>query len=324
MLHRRRRARGHARAGAVARRGSAPTSSGMSSARSRSGGMWTWCTCDAVVQVVAELARRQSRPSRSMLVAATKRTSTVRLSFSPTRRTSPDSSARSSFACRPFDSVPISSRKSVPPSACSMRPARAPAAPVNAPLAWPKSSASSSDSVSAAQLTATNALDRARAAGVNRARGELLSRAGLAGDEHRPRRRGGAPDQILHLRHRAALADERVERRDRLNLPLQQVDLARELAPIDRRSDAHQQLVAEERLLHEVDGAELHGLDRGVDRAEAGHDDEGRVHAHVAELAQHVDAGQSRHPHVGQDHVEARRLAPARTLLRRSPATCTV
>ncbi len=38
-----------------------------------------------------------------MLVAATKRTSTVRLSFSPTRRTSPDSSARSSFACSAFD-----------------------------------------------------------------------------------------------------------------------------------------------------------------------------------------------------------------------------
>ena len=48
---------------------------------------------------------------------------------------------------------------------------------------------------------------------------------------------------------------------------------------------AHQQLVAEERLLHEVDGAELHRLDRGVDGAEAGHHDEGRVDAHVAQLA---------------------------------------
>ncbi len=89
------------------------------------------------------------------------------------------------------------------------------------------------------------------------------------------------------------------------NLTLQQIDLARELTAIGGRSDAHQQLVAKERLLHEVDGAELHGLDRRVDRAEAGHHDERRVDAHVAELAQDVDAREPRHPHVGQDDVEA-------------------
>ena len=240
-----------------------------------------------------------------MFVAATKRTSTVRLSFSPTRRTSPDSSARSSFACRPFDSVPISSRKSVPPSACSMSPARAPAAPVNAPLAWPKSSASSSDSVNAAQFTATNARDARGLRAWMRARGQFLARAGLARDEDRSWRGRRALDQVLDLRHRAALADERVERAVGRNLPLQQVDLARELPPIGGRSDAHQQLVAKERLLHEVHRAELHGLDRRVDRPEARHHDERRVDAYVAELAQDVDAREARHPHVGQDDVEA-------------------
>jgi hypothetical protein len=38
---------------------------------------------------------------------------------------------------------PISSRNSVPPSACSKRPRRDDCAPVNAPRSWPKSSDSS-------------------------------------------------------------------------------------------------------------------------------------------------------------------------------------
>ena len=55
---------------------------------------------------------------------------------------------------------PISSRKSVPPSASSNRPSRRSAAPVNAPFSWPNSSLSSSVSGSAPQLTAMNALPR--------------------------------------------------------------------------------------------------------------------------------------------------------------------
>ncbi len=54
-------------------------------------------------------------------------------------------------------SSPISSRNSVPPDGVLDQPGRAPpAAPVNAPRAWPNSSFSSSDSVSAAQFSATN------------------------------------------------------------------------------------------------------------------------------------------------------------------------
>ena len=89
-----------------------------------------------------------------------------------------------------------------------------------------------------------------------------------------PARRRRAADQLLHLRHRLAVADQRVERTVGADLPLQQVDLPRELPPFGGRADAHQQLVAEERLLHEVDGAELHRFDRRVDGAEAGHHDE--------------------------------------------------
>ena len=44
----------------------------------------------------------------------------------------------------------------MPPSAISNRPRLAATAPVKAPRAWPNSSDSSSDSVSAVQLTGTN------------------------------------------------------------------------------------------------------------------------------------------------------------------------
>ena len=52
---------------------------------------------------------------------------------------------------------PISSRKRVPPFACSNFPFLLAAAPVKAPFSWPKSSDSMSSVGNAAQFTATNA-----------------------------------------------------------------------------------------------------------------------------------------------------------------------
>jgi hypothetical protein len=72
------------------------------------------------------------------------------------RRTSLSWSARRSFTCIADEISPISSRKSVPPFAASKNPGRSRSAPVKAPRAWPKSSLSSSVSVTAPQLTATN------------------------------------------------------------------------------------------------------------------------------------------------------------------------
>ena len=68
------------------------------------------------------------------------------------RVTSPYSMTRSSRSCAAIDSVPSSSRNSVPPSASSNRPARARLAPVKAPCSWPNSSASISVSGRAAQF----------------------------------------------------------------------------------------------------------------------------------------------------------------------------
>src|SRR5438132_4821987 len=54
---------------------------------------------------------------------------------------------------------PISSRNSVPPSACSKRPRRCCCAPVNEPRSWPNSSDSSRSFGLAAVLIATNGRD---------------------------------------------------------------------------------------------------------------------------------------------------------------------
>ena len=74
----------------------------------------------------------------------------------PTRSNSRSWSTRSSFTCVAGENSPISSRNSVPPEACSIRPLRAAMAPVKAPFSCPNSSLSSRLSLRAAQLTFTN------------------------------------------------------------------------------------------------------------------------------------------------------------------------
>ena len=127
------------------------------------------------------------RPSscRSRLVAATMRTSTLRVSLPPTRSNSRSCRTRSSFTCTVGEMSPISSRKSVPPSAVSKRPARVSSAPVNEPFSWPKSSLSSSVSGRAAQVTLTKGLLAPRAVLVERLGDQLLARAALAQQQHR-------------------------------------------------------------------------------------------------------------------------------------------
>ncbi len=62
-------------------------------------------------------------------MAAIKRTSTGIVRCEPRRRTWRFSRTRSSFGCRSLESSPSSSRKIVPPSACSKTPGREPMAP---------------------------------------------------------------------------------------------------------------------------------------------------------------------------------------------------
>ena len=126
----------------------------MSSRRSRSGGSRTGTT--------RSRNQRSSRnfpaftcAARSSLVAATMRTSAWRGLRLPTGMYSPSCSTRSSLGWSASGRSPISSRKSVPPSASAKKPSRACSAPVKAPFSWPKSSASARFSGMALMLSAT-------------------------------------------------------------------------------------------------------------------------------------------------------------------------
>ncbi len=90
-----------------------------------------------------------------MLVAQMSRMFTGMALLPPTRTMLLLWITRSSFACRCSGMLPISSRNSVPPSACSNLPAWSVWASVKAPFTWPKSSLSKSVSVMAPASTAT-------------------------------------------------------------------------------------------------------------------------------------------------------------------------
>ena len=114
----------------------------MSSPRSRSGGHARAGTRSAGRRGPRGTAPRRTAPRRSRFVAATTRTSTLRVRVPPTGSNSPSCSTRRSLPCSSSGSSPISSRKSVPPSAASKRPVAPRVAPVKAPRSWPKSSLS--------------------------------------------------------------------------------------------------------------------------------------------------------------------------------------
>ena len=189
---------------------------------------------EAVVEVAAEAAggrlrradRGWSRRSRARRPAARR----------ATRRAAPRR-ARARAAASPArdgGSSPISSRKSVPPSASSNRPGLLSVAPVNAPRTWPNSSLSNSVSTTAEQLTVTKRRSRRGPDLMQRARDELLAGAGLAGDErgaHVRRQPANHAEQLLH--HRAA-ADHAAELE-----PLGDVALDRQHAapPLDLLAD---------------------------------------------------------------------------------------
>ncbi len=92
---------------------------------------------------------------RSRFVAVIVRKSTVTGALPPRRVTSFSSSTRSSSTWTFGLTSPISSRKTVPPSAASNFPLCRARAPVKAPASWPNSSLSRMPSGRAPQLTTT-------------------------------------------------------------------------------------------------------------------------------------------------------------------------
>ena len=93
---------------------------------------------------------------RSLLVAATTRTSTEMSLSDPTREIFCSCRARRTLAWAPALMSPTSSKNKVPPWACSNFPRRCETALVNAPFSWPNNSLSINSEGIAAQLTSTN------------------------------------------------------------------------------------------------------------------------------------------------------------------------
>ena len=130
------------------------TSNGISSTRSLSAGT-----------AIGMTFRRWNKSSRKLpsaisfcrflFVAANTRTFTLIALSDPTRVISLSCSARSTFVCAARLISPISSKNSVPPSACSNLPARSLTAPVNEPFICPNNSLSINSLGIAAQFTST-------------------------------------------------------------------------------------------------------------------------------------------------------------------------
>ena len=235
------------------------------------------------------------------------RTSTFSVRSAPSGSNSRSCSTRSSFDCSAGLIVPISSRKIVPPSASANLPflvvvgAGERAADVAEQLRLEQ------------RLGDRRAVDlderhvALRAAVVNGARDELLAGAGLAGDEHRALGIGDALGPADDLLHRPAAADDAVVVELFVALAAQVAVLGAQPLVIERAADDDQQLVDLERLLQVVERAELHRLDRALDRGVRGHHQDlgplalGR-RADV--LADQVEAAQLRHDVVDDEEVE--------------------
>ncbi len=133
---------------------------------------------------------------------------------------------------------------------------------------------------------------------------ELLARARLAGDKHRGLGGRGLVHHGQHQSHRLGLADDLVQPVAVLQVHLQQSVLLLGLGHLDGLGDREEQFLIGEGLGDVVEGADLHGLDRGLDGAVGGHDehrDVGVVSLHVLE---HVLPGELGHLHVGDDDVD--------------------
>ena len=231
------------------------------------------------------------------------RTSTLSVSFPPTRSKLFSCSARSSFTCVPSGISLASSKKSVPPSACLKRPSRRETAPVNAPRSWPKSSLSSRPSASAAQFNRTSGLSaRGEAAWIASAMSSLpvplspvMSTLARGGTHLRDQR-----EDLLHLR---VVGDDVMERVAVAQPVPEAPRLLEEARLLHRALDDRGERLVLERLGQVVVGAALHRVDRARDRPERRHHDEHRAGRRGAGLVHERDPVEAGHFDVRQDDV---------------------
>jgi hypothetical protein len=108
----------------------------------------------------------------------------------------------------------------------------------------------------------------------------------------------------------AARADDPVEVVDVLLRVAQVVDLVAQAPVLERLLDLDLHLLDLERLLHVVERADLHRLDRRVDRPERRHQDDRRRRVQRLGRPQHVEAVAAAHLEVAQHDVEVALVQP--------------
>ncbi len=138
---------------------------------------------------------------------------------------------------------------------------------------------------------------------VQRVGDELLAGTVLALHEDVRVAARDALDELEHLVHLLALADDVAEAELALELLLEQLVLAYQLAALDRALEHRQQRVGLDRLLDEAVRAGLHRLDRLGHAAVAGDDDDFGRGMRLLEPAQQLQPVRVGQHHVGDDDV---------------------
>ena len=155
---------------------------------------------------------------------------------------------------------------------------------------------------------------------VQRPRHQLLAGAALAVDENgRPARRG-LDDQVEHLPHARAAADDVAEAvRVRLKVLLERAILGDEPALLQRVAQDHQHFVVLERLGDVVERAALHRGDGVLDRGKRRDHQDRQVVVDLPDLVERRDA-----VHAGQHDVEDRGIERHRSRSSSSPSAAVV
>ena len=207
-------------------------------------------------------------------MAAITRTSTRSVRSAPSGSNSRSCSTRSSLPCSGPGSVPISSRKMLPPLARAKRPFLFDVAPG-------ERAAHVAEQLRFQQCLRDGGavhLDERHvplgAAVVNRPRHQLLAGPRLARDEHGALGLGHALGPVDDLLHRPAAADDAVVAELLVTLAEQVAMLGAKPLVLDGPADGDEQVIDLERLLQEVERSELHRRDGIRDgRVRRHHDD---------------------------------------------------
>ncbi len=144
----------------------------------------------------------------------------------------------------------------------------------------------------------------ARRGGVDRLGDDLLARAALALDQHRDAGAGGLGGDRKGGAELRGGADDLLEAQRLGDLLGQRAQLARGLAAVGGGVEGGEQPVGRQRLDDEVGGAGAHRIDRDGDVVLGGEDEQGKLGAKRADLADELAALLARQPVIEQYGVE--------------------